>query len=360
MHRTCPRCRGTSEHFLCPRCGIRTEDKDPSARPGPSATAADPADAITPAIGVLIGLLLAQGLYYALRHLMTALLLMNGDVRAEAEFWAGGHGLVMQQATQALALVVGSMVAAAGQRYGWALGAALGVVNSLLLVSLQTLVGSPPDALIRFGQPLLHAALGAVGGLLGGRIWQPAPPLPAIAADPQPESERLTTAGAVADELPDMDVEFVPWVRILVGAIVGVVGTLGASVIRNLLLAASGGGGSEIKQSPFVPWIIAVVAQMLGGGIAGTNTRAGAANGFWVGILASVLLVVAQSFADFQMVTHEFLAWVLGLGKVPSGSAAALMIQGAQAVLVGVAGGWFGAQILPAITPKRTLGGGER
>src|SRR5262249_20263663 len=160
--------------FLCPRCGVRTDDVE-AAAPGPAVLAAEPVDRLSLATGLLVGLLLAQGLYYALRHLMAALLLAPGDLQAEAEFWAGPQGLLMQQLAQALALLVGSMVAAAGQRRGWAVGAVVGLANALLLNGMLTLIGRPPDDLIRYGLPLVHAGLGAVGGLLGCRIWQPAP-----------------------------------------------------------------------------------------------------------------------------------------------------------------------------------------
>jgi hypothetical protein len=356
MLRICPHCHQSTQHFLCPRCGVRTDDAE---MPLPASRAlAETADELTPWNGVFAGLLLAQGLYYALRHLVSAALLWSGDAGADVEFWASPNGQAVQQVTQAVALFVGSTVAGAGQSYALAIGAAVGVVNAVLIISLQALVGQLPDEMTLYVQPLLHALLGAVGGAIGGRIWRPVPGLPVLPAGPNPEQKHLTT------QLPDQPYEVLyeplPWVRMLLGAAVAVGGTLGAPFIRDLVLSLTGGSvGPEIQRSPFIPWEIAAVAQLIGGGIAGMNTRGGGKYGFGVGLLAAGLLALVLALTGLRLYAHEFLAWLLGLG-VPDGSPAVFVVQSVQVVLVAAFGGWLGSHTMPVIPPKRSLDGGAR
>jgi hypothetical protein len=143
----------------------------------------------------------------------------------------------------------------------------------------------------------------------------------------------------------------------MLGTAVAVGGTVGARLIRDFLVVASGGSGYEMRQSQFIAWGISAVAQVVGGGIAGANTRSGAAYGFRVGLPAAVLLVIVQVVADLRTSAPAVLGWLLGVSVV-DGSGAALLIQGVQALILGVVGGWLGGLILPAIPPKRRPDGG--
>src|SRR5436305_14238582 len=119
MDRVCPRCRGATPHMLCPRCGVRTDDASTAAMPAIPMT-----DDTSSVGGLLVGLLLAQGLYYAFRHIAVAWLLFTGDPAREADFWDRSlAGLVTLQALQAAALLAGGMVATAGRHHGVAVGA---------------------------------------------------------------------------------------------------------------------------------------------------------------------------------------------------------------------------------------------
>src|SRR4051794_16307994 len=129
MDRLCPRCRGMTPHLLCPKCGVRTADADAPA------TAVVRTEDGSPIGGFLVGLLLAQGLYYAVRHLAVAWLLATGDPAGEADFWDRSFaGFVTAQALQGVALLIGSMFASAGRHQGLVLGAGLGFVNAILLL----------------------------------------------------------------------------------------------------------------------------------------------------------------------------------------------------------------------------------
>src|SRR5581483_6949455 len=94
--------------------------------------------------------------------------------------------------------------------------------------------------------------------------------------------------------------EPLPWGRIILGTAVAVGGTLWARMIRDFVVVASGGSGYEMQQSQFITWEISVVAQVIGGGIAGASTRGGAVYGLWVGLPAAGLLAVAQVVANIR------------------------------------------------------------
>jgi hypothetical protein len=346
MDRVCPRCRGTTPHLLCPKCGARTADADAPM------TAAVPAEEASPIAGLLIGLLLAQGLYYALRHLAVAWLLATGDPAGETDFWEKSFsGFVTAQALQGGALLIGSMLAAAGRRQGLILGAGLGFVNAMLLLCLQRLLRQPLDDLTWYGQPLLHMFVGAVGGAIGSRIWQPAPELPPLTGDGRAGREVLTTI--LPEQSTAVEVEPWPWAHILIGTVLAIGGTLGARMIRELVVVAGGGTGREM-QSQFITWEIALVAQLMGGLIAGAGTRGGVLYGLWVGLPSAAFLTVVQALAAIRVPTQAVSAWLLGV-SVPEGSPAALVIQGIQAVAFCVIGGWLGTIILP-VNPGRRSG----
>jgi len=349
MARVCPRCgAAVARGFLCPTCGIKTIDTESSA-------------ALTPAVierpnfagGVFIGLLVTQALYYASRNLATAYLLGTGGVAEEAAFWQSANGQIVVQVLQGVTLFIGAMLAGAGHSQSVAAGAALGVANSVLLSMMLLLLKHHPTEMVLYAQPLLHAVIGATGGFVGHRVWQPCPQL----APPRPSrkgEEALSVVLPEVDELPD--VEPLPWVRILLGSIFAVGITMYARTILNFVL--SGTGTQEIVQSQFITLAVTVVAQLVGGGIAGSNTRNGFQYGFWVGMLSAGAIVLLVSAADLPLPTNEALGTIFGL-ELPNGSPAAVVFQAGQALLLGIIGGWFGSLILPRLSRRRMLGGGE-
>jgi hypothetical protein len=338
MDRLCPRCRGTTADLLCPRCGVRTTDSTASV---PTSTSFDPTFS---AGGWLIGLLLAQGLYYALWHIASAWLLAEGGESAKNEFWDNSFaGLLTVQALQALALFAGAMLGAAGRKHGLLAGASLGLVNAVLLIGLPLVSRRPMEDLIWYVQPVLHVFVGAVGGAIGSRVWQPAPVLPPLAGDGRSARGLLTTI--LPDESTIVFDEPIPWLLIAGGIVVAVGGTLGARLIRDFVVVAGGGKGREMAQSLFITWEITLIAQLIGGAMAGAGSRGGLMFGFWVGLPAAIILVVIQATAAVHGPAVP--AWLVG-AAVTEGSPAALVIQGVQALVLGALGGWLGSLVLPA------------
>src|SRR5439155_11315931 len=136
----------------------------------------------------------------------------------------------------------------------------------------------------------------------------------------------------------EVETEPLPLARILLGMAMSVGGTLAARLIRDFVVVAGGGTGREMQQSQFITWEIALVAQLIGGAVAGAGTRSGAAYGFWVGLPSAALLVLIHAVAAVRVPAQAVPAWLLGV-SAPEGSGAALAIQGAQALLLGLIGG---------------------
>src|SRR5207249_5010482 len=87
----------------------------------------------TPWGRILVGLLLAQGLYQGLRQLCTAGLLVAGE-DAAGDVWATLLGLVLLQGLQGLGLLAGGALAGAGQRRGAFFGMFVGLWSGVVFI----------------------------------------------------------------------------------------------------------------------------------------------------------------------------------------------------------------------------------
>src|SRR5205823_9369432 len=106
---------------------------------------------------MVVGLLLAQGLYYGLRQLYTAGVLVSGDAAAHS-VWTTLYGILLAQALQALGLLLGGMLAGANQRLGIVYGAAVGVWNGILFVILHQSGAASLTPVSLYGVPILQMA----------------------------------------------------------------------------------------------------------------------------------------------------------------------------------------------------------
>jgi hypothetical protein len=335
--------------FLCPRCGIHTQEAEAVA-PESALTAPDPP---TIAGALLVGLLVAQGATYALWHIATAVVLASGQYGTDAAFWSSFPGIVTWQSVQAAALLVAAVFAGAGQARPMLVGSALGALNALLFMLFQIVIRQPIEPLM-FAQPAVHAVIGLVGSTIGWRVWQPSPSLPALAASLGAGEAVLSII--LPDEPEFVEVEPFPWLRFVIGTLVAVGGTIGARWIRDFVVLAGGGTGHEM-QSNFITWQIAAVAQVVGGIVAGSNSRQGAIYGFWVGLFAAALIIVVPTLANAP--TADVSAWIIGATGAES-RPAALMIQGIQSLILGFLGGWLGALILPSALAVRARASAAR
>jgi hypothetical protein len=272
---------------------------------------------------MFIGLLLAQGLYYGLWHLCKAgLLAVNTE--PQPGVWTTLAGLLVLQALQAGSLLTGGAVAGAGKHQGVVYGSMVGLANGL--ISLWTLRGDSQlySAVLLYGQPILHTAFGAAGGLLGVLIWQPLAPVSLPAGPAAPLAARRRSHSPLSGPIA--------WFRVLAGTGVALGGALWANAILEFILDASAGRLTldSTLQAQLVTWEITALAMFLGSAWAGATTANGLKQGICVGLgTASVLLGICLS------------------GHVIHVEAVALTLT--SALLLCVVGGWFGGQLFPPL-----------
>src|SRR5712691_1032879 len=127
MAMVCPQCKEFFEQRLqCPKCNARLIYSSAPHKQKTSEGGEAGVKWMHAASGrILLGVLLAQGLYFGLRRLCSAGLLAvdEGDPQG---VWSSLFGVFLVQGLQALGLLVGGMLAGAGYRRGAMLGALVG------------------------------------------------------------------------------------------------------------------------------------------------------------------------------------------------------------------------------------------
>lgn len=332
MSMVCPQCKKAFEQLLeCPDCQVRMDyharsfDRDAFER--------DENDQWqeTPGGRVLVGLLVAQGLGYALQQLISAGFLIWGDDNSR-EFWNSLGGYAFLHALQGACLVLGATLAGAGQTSAILFGSFIGLFNGIIFALLQK-QGEEllPDYLV-FAQPVVHLIFGAFGGWLGARIWKPAPPLQFGTAPTQISSFSWASLNPF---------QFfqgpIHWRRVLIAIVPVVAGALYSKRILRALLDWSEGGlkiSSHLQNKVILYEILALVT-FVGAMIAGSSTFNGLKQGLCVGVGATMVLVGMQ------------------MGN-PTTAMDVVIFQSIIVMAASLAGGWFGGKLFPP------LGGEQR
>jgi hypothetical protein len=328
MAMVCPQCSTPYEQRLqCPLCGVRLHYHDHRRVRGHSAGAPLRWQQ-TPWGRIFIALLLSQGLFYGLRHLVTAILMATQGEEEMRQMWATPTGFFLIQGVRLFSLLGGAVLAGGGHRNGSVLGAVVGAWNGVLSVLF---LPGPAQALTTvavLGQPLLQMAVGAVGGWLGCAFWKPLPEEPAGAVPARKRS-------ALRRQM-DLFAGPVAWFRVAAGAILAVIGTLTATIFFEKVLEVSHGAlaTSDDMQDHFITLEIKALALLLGGALAGSTTRNGFKQGLFVGLATTVILIgIEMNYVE---------RWL---------QVAAL--TAASAFCLSVVGGWFGSQLFPPIVKSR-------
>ncbi len=321
MALVCPRCSNIFDSAsACPRCGAQA----PAGEADASAPGRGPRWQQTAWGRILIGLIVSQGLFYGLRHLLTGVLMAVSGESAQ-ELWDNVQNLLLLQSIQGIGLVAGGLLAGGGQRNGLVLGAVVGAWNGVLAVTLQQTPGLQPTLVGLYGQPLLHAALAAIGGWLGSVIWAPIPAAAVpLALAPPPKAVKPPRVSPFAGK--------VYWFRVLAGSAFVVAGTLSATMIFQRMLDMSGGklGTADVMQDRLITWEIKSLAILVGGALAGATTPNGMKQGLFVGFAASLILVGVQAPPTD--------AWLRAAGLIACSTFSLAMV-----------GGWFGGQLFPPV-----------
>jgi hypothetical protein len=271
----------------------------------------------------MIGLILAQGLFYGLRHLLTGILLAARGAEPAA-LWDDMHHLLLLQAVQMLAVFAGGMLAASGQQQAFVLGCMVGAWNGVLSVLLRQNPAGELTMVALYGQPLLHAAFGALGGWMGSQIWQPIQPFGEIEIVSQRKKSMRRKEPLFAGR--------VYWFRVVAGSAFAVAGTLCATMLFQKVIDASGGtlGTSDHMQDRIITWEIKALAAIVGGALAGATTDNGFKQGVFVGLASCFILIPIQAPPGD--------AWLQIAG-----------LTAASTLCLTVIGGWFGGQLFPPI-----------
>lgn len=324
MAMVCPQCNGAHEQRLeCPTCAVRLVFREQAQ--GPSTNSLPNGWQQTAWGRILIGLLLAQGVFHGLKHLCVAGLLVS-EAAGQEDLWAGMPGYLLLFSLQIIGVTVGGLLAGAGQRQGAVFGAVLGVWNGVLLLVMHPDVPEELAGCTSLGLPLAQGVLGALAGWLGGRIWSPLTPAAGLGAGRQilktaRKQHRKLFAGPVV------------WVRVVLGTSLAVAGALSASVLLDKLIQVSAYNLSPESQlhAQIVTWEISALAVLLGGTLAGATTLNGLKQGLVVGVLTSVLLV--------------------GIRLASPNPPSFFILAGSMfgPVVLAMMGGGFGSQLLPPL-----------
>ena len=319
----CSRC---SNHFEpgrpCPRCGAPS----PVAVPGTSAPLGQgPRWQQTVPGRLLIGLVLAQGLFYGLRHLLTGVLLATEEV--ETDLWADPRNVFLLTSIQLFAVFVGGVFAGSGQRFGSFLGLLVGVWNGVFAALMAQNPAGDLAALGFFTQPLLQAGPGLVGGVIGSMVWRPILHTPTTFLRP--------TAKKAATRSAPMFAGPIAWGRVLFGCAAVVLASLYATKLFDRIIELSGNkiGTGDDFQDRLITWEIKAFLVLLGAVLAGAATKNGLKQGLVVGLFASSILIGMQaprSQSLLPLIVFTF-----------SGTVGLCLI-----------GGWFGGQLFPHLMSR--------
>ncbi|HEY8504842.1 MAG TPA: hypothetical protein VIL46_09685 [Gemmataceae bacterium] len=338
----CPQCREMfSGRLLCPACGVQltsTNRRSPRFAPRRLETVPPPERPGGVFARLLIGLLVAQGLYYGLRRIVSAGLLASG---LPGGWWEGSAGVVTAQVFQGAGLLAGALVAAGGHPRGVAIGTCLGVFNAVTFLLPALARGESFARSFAYDQPLLQLLLGTLAGAVAVRVWRPFP---------EP------TAGEWEGEAaPELVVSRAPprvnWLRLILGTALAAAGSIWAEEAQEFLMTEGSGlfRGGSLAQSQFVTWQIATLAVVAGAAWAAAGSRAGPLHGFLTGAAAAATLIavhLARGAEEFP--AYQF--WFDLLGVPTAGGLAPrdlLVYVGGSTVAVGCLGGWLGGQLFP-------------
>jgi hypothetical protein len=329
MAMVCPQCTTAYEQrWQCPLCGTRLHFHDVRLIPQRSSERSLPWRQ-TPWGRILIGLVLAQGLFYGLRHLLTAGLMAVQEREVVEQMWTATTGILLLQSVRMCTLLAGAVFAGAGQRHAAVLGAMVGVWNGVFSVLYLPGPAQALTPIALLGQPLLQAAIGAVGGWLGSTFWKP---LPAATDDntPLPRKRNFWRRNKSLFTGP------VAWMRVAAGVILAVAGTLTATLLFEKILDLSQGALATTteEQDRLITMEMKALALILGGALAGATTRNGLKQGFFVGLASTVILIGIE----MNYVEH----WLRLAGYTTL-----------AAFSFSLVGGWFGSQLFPPIVPRR-------
>ncbi len=297
---------------------------------------------------IIVGTVLALGLYLALRKLATGWLLAN-TLEPDA-WWLTAEGLRVVFGVQAIAAIVGAMLAGAGRPLGFFVGATVGVCcGGLFLAAEVYTTQAAAFDLVLLIQPGILLGVGAVAGAVGSRIW-PTPPdveKPLPAAPDKLSSIQMGMAEVIEPGRPTA------WLRILAGALVMLAAVAFAERFRFTMQKYTEGGlkVESRAQGRFMSWQLASMAALIGAAFAGAGTGAGLRHGIFAGVLAGAG-VVGLGIANGKVEPAiEFWLDRLQLSNLGVNDPSVMIVVAGGIALAGAAGGWLGGTLFQPLAP---------
>lgn len=375
MPRVCPRCNNSfSDRIICPTCNVRLLPSGSAmydvSQPPSGLAPAESGWQQTPLGRGLLGLMLAQGLFYGLQHLGSTIILGIGNPALMAD-WSHtppeGWVWWLMLGIQILGVLIGGVMAGAGQRRAVLLGLFVGLVNGLIFLSAQVAVqqaasGQQAGAAglsmtVLCGQLLAQTVSGALGGFLGSYRWKPVVPIVDTGTVPGMPPPRLTALTG-AQRLFRPFRGRIAWVRVGVGIAVVALVSLWANWGLQMIIMKSQNSNLPLSLPSYlhyqiVTWQISVLGLIFGSAWAGATTRNGLKQGLLVGLASCVLLIffqaenmvqdgVPQTILFRYFLPLNFEEWI---GK--TGNTIALTVL--SVIPLAMLGGWFGSQLLPPL-----------
>jgi hypothetical protein len=356
MRKVCPQCQASyADQFFCPNCGVEMLDiPDRSAViTGPTSKSMRHENRST-AQRLLAGVIVGQALYYGLRQLGTAFLLAAGL----GQWWSTSPGRIAAPLLQLVAVLLGGLVAGAGNARSTACGAAVGLINALLFLGAQYFLNSrPPEPQLLAGW-IVCIALASAGAALGRWFWPALEDWPNAMPVKKEKTKDKKRRGK--DERRNLPIS---WFRILGGAVLAVGCTVWAGPIREFLIHSGRGmfAMDSHMQSQFVAWVISALAMLAGGAFAGALSHGGVRHGFLVGVLASagIFVIHLQVIHEVFPAEHFFAALVQMPESDTPTVGRTLLFLITNTMLLGTLGGIFGRALLP-MAPTGPRGGLDR
>lgn len=348
MVKTCPQCNTAFSGDSCTACPPDTglSLSLPSFRPGRPERWQQ-----TPGGRILLGGLLAVGLSCALMQLTLSGARAVGRDELVREL-SPLAGLTLVAGWQMVGLLIGGLVAGAGQKGGTALGVIVGVLSGLLFLAgvlggcftnLLPAFASEvprPGTLVRtaalYGLPVTYALVGALGGWLGRCIWIPLPDPDDLSALGGPHAWAPLRRKAPRRPARSVWDGPVRWPRVVLGSVLAVAGALYTKTFIDGLVLLSEGKLTVVTlfQDQVAYAEVFSLAILLGGSVAGANTPNGLKQGMAVGIAAAAIID----------------GLLLGGFLNPAAPAIYPVLS---TLCLGPIGGWIGGELLPPVGPFR-------
>jgi hypothetical protein len=255
--------------------------------------------------------------------------------------WKDESGFFLWQGLQVVALLLGGILAGAGQKGGWQYGGFIGLANGFIsLLQLAPYKPSVPDVYL-YAQPFLYVVVGMTASLLGAVLW---PPLTIASSEdlrkPKIKQRPLWQTLRIMFDLRNFKVH---WVKSLVCAGIAAVGLYylpdGYHWVVNKAGLDTYLGKYNIR-SEYVLSVLTWLWVFLVAMVAGASTYHGWVQGIWVGLISAAAFAVISLLPGPRQKLHA--------GELP-----ALL---ATLVALGVAGGSFGSRLLPPVIKGKREG----